>query len=166
MNYIYFWLLITAILYTVFAIIEISGVFIVKGVKKTIIDDNINNFDLFVCACVPAVGLVWVVGLAVAAKTITQNWKVLVGIVTFTFLTFLSFYFPLRIVNSHLFLEESRCLQYVDPNQQGECYQLGTGYRLQMAGALTCPPLLFFGGILGAYRAHELRRNRRFSVLL
>jgi hypothetical protein len=24
----------------------------------------------------------------------------------------------------------------------------------------------FFGGILGAYRAHELRRNRRFSVLL
>jgi len=86
--------------------------------------------------------------------------------VTFTFLTFLSFYFPLRIVNSHLFLEESRCLQYVDPNQQGECYQLGTGYRLQMAGALTCPPLLFFGGILGAYRAHELRRNRRFSVLL
>jgi hypothetical protein len=39
-----------------------------------------QNFDLFVCACVPAVGLVWVVGLAVAAKTITQNWKVLVGV--------------------------------------------------------------------------------------
>jgi hypothetical protein len=57
---------------------------------------NIQDIELFVCAFVPAIGLVWMVGLAITSTLITKNWKVLIGVSTQLHFTF--FFLPLLLL--------------------------------------------------------------------